>query len=138
MPNLESCCFEGLFYTSTLREVVRARNLHMLELRSNNNYLSLDLLDLDETLEVQQGVVDYYEKSQYIGFQVMIVNFTLLSQLPFLRKLVVRRFVVGEATSLARGLGSLSVLEHLVIEVPHWSYRWGYETEDTRLFFQPR
>lgn len=137
MPNLESCCFEGLFYTLTLREVVRARNLHTLELRTDNDYLSLDHSDRVATSEVRLGIVDYFDKAPHIGFRAMIVDFTLLSRLPFLRKLVVRRFVEGEATSLARGLGSLSALEHLEIEVPHWSYRWGHATEGTGSFFIP-
>lgn len=55
----------------------------------------------------------------------MHVDFTLLSKLPSLRKLVVGRFVEAETGTLARGL-ALSGLEHLEIEASFWSYQWGY------------
>ncbi|MCJ1261648.1 hypothetical protein MMC22_001514 [Lobaria immixta] len=112
---------EGLFYTSTLREVVRIQNLHTLELRTSERYMCLNV---DES--VSGSVSDYYQKSQHLGFRNMVVDFTLLGQLQSLRKLVVGRLVKRETTTLARAISLLSRLEHLEVEAPHWSYRWGH------------
>lgn len=109
MPNLESCSFEGLFYTSTLREVVRTPTLHTLDLQTNKDHLCLC------NGPIPWYMKDYYQKSQHVGFRSMIVDSNLLTQLPDLRKLVVWRFV------------SLPRVEHLEIEIARWSYRWGYE-----------
>lgn len=59
----------------------------------------------------------------------MVVDFTvfnLLGQLQFLRELVVGRLAKRESTTLARAISLLPRLEHLEIEAPHWSYRWGH------------
>lgn len=61
------------------------------------------------------------------GSIVMIVDFSLLTQLPFLRKLVVGRFVLDEIYSLVDWFISLPRIEHLEIEIARWSYQWGYE-----------
>ena len=121
MPNFESCSIEGLFYTSTLREVVRIQNLHTLELRTSERYMCLNVNE-----SVSGSVSDYYQKSQHLGFRNMVVDFTLLGQLQSLRKLVVGRLVKRETTTLARAISLLSRLEHLEVEAPHWSYRWGH------------
>ena len=121
MPNLESCSFQGLLYTSTLREITRVRTLHTLELRTSEEYLCMNV-DVDGPNDVG----DYYRKSQIVGFGAHVVDFTHLHRLPYLRKLVIGRLVEGETTTLVCALASLDTLEHLEISVAHFNYRWGY------------
>ena len=107
LPSLVSFSFDGPFRAKTLRNLVKIRNLELLELR---------------TLDAYSGRGEYYNYANriYLPWKEMDIDFSCIAKLKKLRILKIGHLVNGEARRLAQGLRRLN-LTGLEVSASSWT-----------------